>query len=78
LQFSPVREASESPERILAGVARILASRHPEVVEKLLVEHVADASGRCAACRSTSTGSPVWPCALRNVAEQARWLIDGR
>lgn len=38
----------------------------------LLDRHVADSGGRCRGCRSSSGGAPVWPCALRAIAEEAR------
>lgn len=32
--------------------------------ERLVAEHVPDASGHCRGCYSTAIGAPAWPCIL--------------
>jgi hypothetical protein len=53
---------------ILAGM--------PDVVVRLIVEHVPDENNRCRGCTLPGTGRPnePWPCSLRKLAEQARRL----
>jgi hypothetical protein len=55
------------------GVTLALAPM-PEVWQRLLGLHLADASGRCRACTRAGTGIPgaAWPCAIQIVAERAR------
>jgi hypothetical protein len=45
----------------------------PDVVARLLAEHVPDAYSRCRACGLPGTGTPyvVSPCSLQTVAEAA-------
>jgi hypothetical protein len=56
---------------ILAGM--------PDVVVRLIVEHVPDENNRCRGCTLPGTGRPnePWPCSLRKLAEQARQLQPG-
>ena len=58
-------------------IADLIAGR-PEVWHRLLVGHVADQLGRCAACRSSSGAGERWPCSLRAIAEEARQLYWDR
>ena len=48
----------------------------PDVVQRLIVEHVPDENNRCRGCTLPGTGRPnePWPCSLRELAEQARRL----
>lgn len=62
--------STERPNQII-GVARILAATDPVAWGRLLAEHIADASGHCRACRPSSGASPVWPCSLRMIGEEA-------
>jgi hypothetical protein len=64
-------------ERVLVGVAHVLADGDPRVWRRLIEDHVSDGSGRCRACRIHGVGGPHWPCTLRTVAEAAR-EIAGR
>jgi hypothetical protein len=63
-----------SSEEICRGFAEELAKHYPEIWRKLLVEHVADSSGRCRACRYASRAAACWPCNLWGIADQARQL----
>jgi hypothetical protein len=56
-----------------SSVAAELA-RMPDVVARLLIEHVPDRNGRCLGCGLPGTGSPYLPCGLWLVAEAARRL----
>jgi hypothetical protein len=58
-----------------SSVAAQLA-RMPDVVARLLTEHVPDRNGRCLGCGFPGTGTPYpwYPCGLRLVAEAARRL----
>jgi hypothetical protein len=55
----------------IVGVAGILAATDPGAWRKLLSEHVADSSGHCRSCPTSSGASPVWPCGLRMIGEVA-------
>lgn len=47
----------------------------PGLRNRLLAEHVPDASGhRCRACTTPGTGTPgaAWPCRIRDAAEAAQ------
>ncbi len=43
----------------------------PEVWRRLIVAHVADRMGRCAACRTASGSGERWPCSLSRIASEA-------
>lgn len=60
-----------------SGVAAQLA-RMPDVVARLLIEHVPDRRGRCRGCGFPGTGSPYVksPCGLWLVADAARRLAQ--
>ena len=62
-----MRDATE-PSPVAAQLARM-----PDVVARLLAEHVPDTYGRCQACGLPGTGSPyvISPCSLQTVAETA-------
>jgi hypothetical protein len=69
-----MRDATEP-----TGVAAQLA-RMPDVIARLLVEHVPDENGRCRGCGLPGTGTPYVPapCGLWTVAEAARKLRSAR
>jgi hypothetical protein len=50
-----------------------------EVWQRLLVEHVPDAAGRCRTCTKGGTGLPSmpWPCSIHGIAEMARRVHNG-
>ncbi|MGI5128712.1 hypothetical protein ACQEVB_18015 [Pseudonocardia sp. CA-107938] len=56
-------------------IAIVLAGGEPAVWQRLMGDHVSDASGRCIACRVHGVGGPRWPCSLRAVAEAAHELV---
>jgi hypothetical protein len=64
-----VQERTFSPESVAAALAAM-----PEVIARLLADHVPDALGRCRGCGMPGTGSPYLtaPCGLASVAEAAR------
>jgi hypothetical protein len=62
---------------VIAEIGRLLAPDHG-AWRSLLASHVSDAGGHCAGCRSTVIGSPVWPCRLRVVAEEAQRVWGAR
>ena len=66
--------AHHSAGKILTGVAQILAAGDPVVWQRLLTDHIADRTGRCAVCHLSGIGRPFWPCTLRTVAEDAQRL----
>jgi hypothetical protein len=51
----------------------------PDVVQRLIIEHVPDENNRCRGCTRPGTGRPnePWPCSLRTLAEQAHRLQSG-
>ncbi|WP_344413717.1 hypothetical protein [Pseudonocardia ailaonensis] len=53
-------------------MAGVLAQM-PEVVGRLLDQHVPDRLGRCSACRNAGSGV-VWPCTLHQIATRAAAL----
>jgi hypothetical protein len=57
------------PSEVAAQLARM-----PDVVARLLTEHVPDRKGRCRGCGFPGTGSPYLesPCGLWIVADAAR------
>lgn len=61
-----------------SGIAGQLA-RMPDVVARLLAEHVPDRKGRCRGCGFPGTGSPYIPspCGLWFVADAARRIAGG-
>jgi hypothetical protein len=71
-------EPSEPGPARWGQLAELLAGM-PDVVQRLIVEHVPDAKNRCRGCTLPGTGSPnePWPCPLRKLAEQARRLQPG-
>jgi hypothetical protein len=52
----------------------------PEVIARLLAEHVPDEHGRCRGCGRPGTGIPylLAPCDLWNVADAARKIRAGQ
>ncbi len=69
---------TDQPVDQLLGVAGILAATDPGAWRKLLTEHVADSSGHCRSCPTSSGASPVWPCGLRMIGELAERLTAQR
>lgn len=57
------------PPETLAEI--LVAYHHPDMWRRLQADHVPDHTGHCEACRSTTLGSPVWPCNLRALADEA-------
>ncbi len=58
------------------GMAVVLSTM-PEMLERTLSEHVADGQDRCQACRDANGVSAAWPCVIRGVAEEARYIQNG-
>lgn len=58
------------------AMASVLAEM-PDLRDRMLNEHLPDASGRCAACRDELGTQASWPCLTYTVAEQARSLSEG-
>jgi hypothetical protein len=58
-------------ENDLTEAATIIANYFPEVVPRLLAEHVPDERGRCRGCPSNNRPAPPSPCGLRTLAELA-------
>jgi hypothetical protein len=57
------------------SIAELLsASLSPAAVTGILDAHVADPTGHCRGCRFPTTASPVWPCRLWGIADEARRL----
>lgn len=59
--------------RAVLPMAEVMAGM-PEVWRRLLAAHVADRTGRCAACRNTSGSGERWPCSLHHIAAEAQRL----
>jgi hypothetical protein len=57
------------------AIASILAGM-PDLVHRILSEHVPDDRGRCQECRGSSP-TAAWPCVLREMGEEAREIRDG-
>jgi hypothetical protein len=51
----------------------------PDVIERLMREHVADGSGHCRACTTPGRGTPAspWPCGLFAIARYAHLRREG-
>jgi hypothetical protein len=60
----------------MTELARALAAQ-PDVVARLLTDHVPDDKGRCRGCTRPGTGTPMdyWPCTLSTAADAARILL---
>ena len=60
-------------------LAEILAGM-PDVIGRLIVEHLPDEHARCRGCTSPGTGRPnvPWPCSLRKLADEAGRLRAAR
>jgi 2-keto-3-deoxy-galactonokinase len=61
------------------SIASTLAGM-PDVIARILANHVPDDRGRCRACGMPGTGTPYvrWPCSLASVAEVARRIHSTR
>jgi hypothetical protein len=74
-----VAHMAGTPHDQIQDIAQLLAqSWSEEAVEQILDAHAADASGHCAGCRSQVAASPVWPCRLFAIADEARRIRRGR
>jgi hypothetical protein len=60
-----------------AGPMAMVMSGMPEVISRLLEEHVPDRLGRCTACGASGSGTR-WPCTLAQIATQARAVAAER
>ncbi|HEY1966867.1 MAG TPA: hypothetical protein VGH89_02880 [Pseudonocardia sp.] len=60
-------------EDAISPLASVLSTM-PEVWQRLLEDHVPDASGRCLACRNHGTAGVPWPCTLQVIATDARMI----
>ncbi|MPZ64090.1 MAG: hypothetical protein GEU83_00700 [Pseudonocardiaceae bacterium] len=58
------------------GMATILAGM-PDMWRDTLAAHVPDQHGYCQTCRNSSGVSATWPCRIREVAEEAKYIHDG-
>ncbi|MGI5129083.1 hypothetical protein ACQEVB_19920 [Pseudonocardia sp. CA-107938] len=60
----------------MSELAEALAAQ-PEVVARLLADHVPDEKGRCRGCTRPGTGTPMgwWPCTLSVAADAATILL---
>jgi hypothetical protein len=66
---------SSHPTNQKNSIAELLsASLSAAAVTRILREHVADPTGHCRGCRFPTTATPVWPCRLWAIADQARRL----
>ena len=55
------------------SIAELLAvSLSAAAVGRILGEHIADESGHCRGCKYPTTASPVWPCRLWEIGNEAR------
>lgn len=50
----------------------------PDVLQRVLFEHIADDRGRCWECRDSSGIAADWPCLTRMIAEEAERLANSR
>jgi hypothetical protein len=52
----------------------------PDVIGRLIVEHLPDEHARCRGCTSPGTGRPnvLWPCSLRMLIDEAGRLRAAR
>lgn len=69
---------TSQPVNQVHGIARILAAGDPAAWRRLQAEHTADSTGHCRSCGPHSGGSPVWPCTLRVIGDEAERLAGGR
>lgn len=55
----------------------LVMSEMPDLVRRVLSEHVPDGAGRCGGCRDTAGRTASWPCQTYRVAQEARWVGEG-
>ncbi|WP_018330608.1 hypothetical protein [Actinomycetospora chiangmaiensis] len=55
----------------------LVMSEMPDLVRRVLAEHVPDAAGRCGGCRDTAGRTASWPCQTYRVAQEAQWVGQG-
>ena len=65
-------DSADPPPGRWTQLGEILAGM-PDVIGRLVVEHLPDEHGRCRGCTSPGTGRPnvPWPCSLRKLADEA-------
>ncbi|MBV9313600.1 MAG: hypothetical protein JO100_07555 [Pseudonocardia sp.] len=61
---------SDPDDPVAAAAQFLVRFGGPQSLRRLLAAHVPDASGHCATCRTHTGAAPVWPCRLREIAEQ--------
>ncbi|MEJ2869818.1 hypothetical protein WCD74_18765 [Actinomycetospora sp. OC33-EN08] len=52
-------------------------SEMPDLVRRVLAEHVPDGGGRCGGCRDTAGRTASWPCQTYRIAQEAEWVGRG-
>jgi hypothetical protein len=67
---------SERREVIAVGMAEILANM-PDMWRAALADHVPNHDGRCQVCHDASGVSALWPCLMREIAEEAKYIHEG-
>jgi hypothetical protein len=74
----PVGKLPTDPHTSYERLAAELATM-PDVIERLLRDHVPDASGRCVGCTRGGTGYPAAtsPCSLARLAMRATEIRQG-
>ncbi|GLZ51103.1 hypothetical protein [Actinomycetospora sp. NBRC 106378] len=55
----------------------LVMSEMPDLVRRVMAEHVPDAAGRCGGCRDTAGRTASWPCQTYRVAQEAEWVGRG-
>ncbi|WP_433800623.1 hypothetical protein [Actinomycetospora sp. CA-084318] len=55
----------------------LVMSEMPDLVRRVLAEHVPDSAGRCGGCRDTAGRTASWPCQTYRVAQEAEWVGQG-
>ncbi|MCD2186200.1 hypothetical protein [Actinomycetospora soli] len=55
----------------------LVMSEMPDLVRRVLAEHVPDPAGRCGGCRDTTGRTASWPCQTYRVAQEAEWVGRG-
>lgn len=58
------------------ALASILSGM-PDLLQRTLAQHTPDPNGYCRECREASGIAAAWPCATREVAEEAEYIQRG-
>ncbi|SDF71079.1 hypothetical protein SAMN05216377_106185 [Pseudonocardia oroxyli] len=58
------------------ALASILSAM-PDLLQRTLQQHSPDPAGYCRECREASGIAAIWPCATREVAEEAQYIRRG-